>query len=147
MSRIDVILFEFLMQLCFNSSQHFCFNEHYYYSCILYRLMGLRATLRLENVTSERPPRIVVVVCLFLFVCLFVTCAESVVLFSEERERNATQDSAVSQGFSLLQTANSRVAILSRSSEKRTPDHRLVSLLFVFELSRKNAFKKLIIRA
>ena len=76
--------------------------------------------------------------CLYLLVFLlhlFLTCnLRSGVLFSEKRERKAKRDSAVSQAlvrrekssfFSPFPTADSRVAILSRSSEKRTPDRRL----------------------
>ena len=58
------------------------------------------------------------------------------VLFSEERKRKATRDSAVSQAlvrrekvrvflFLAFPDRHSRVAIVSRSSEKRTPDRRL----------------------
>ena len=56
---------------------------------------------------------------------------QSGVLFSEERESIATRESAVWKRFSRLTdrqlTTESRVAFISRSSEKRTPDRRLGS--------------------
>ena len=54
------------------------------------------------------------------FVTLTLTCDQACFL-SEERESIAAQESLVGEFL----TADSRVAMLSRSSEKRTPDHRL----------------------
>ena len=56
----------------------------------------------------------------------WIIACEQAFFFSEERESKATLESAVRKGqTSLFETADSRVAIISRSSEKRTSDRRL----------------------